>query len=491
METLVEIAKRIGISPNPHMTERDWAVIRIAIGKELEKYETKLPEYDSYEKYCHKNPVDLFNNLYYKRKLLDRHWPKGTADKVFQIMRQRDPQNNVFVHAQIWGFQSLEETSFIHHRASNHTKDTRERLAVDIDLASPDFPDMVKKMDDFIFKYHGHFKIVNQEALNRSDTMNVYMQEDITPQIAEEFYNIVKPCLCEDNHDKLDGFEIMKGDKPIKGIKIGPTLNKDKEAYQSRKQWVDKTLARDIHETNLREKASNYLEKLIGDGSLGEKACTLQLIDLMYYCMDKGKSPFHYISYDGSFYNKQLSIPDNEDKIIKKAPVAKTKKTSLFKRLFSSKDTVFRWDNPKEWRDVLVQSADKQKIYFGHRINISNLNEEQRDQIRNGLTKNRIRYSERQATQKSEGIEVGDWTIRVSDPESIERLRSVVFRRVIGAGMKPTFMKKSDFDRQQQYIKELSEKSNSSASDNSGNKRTEQANQQALLKQKRLESNRA
>ena len=40
METLVEIAKRIGIFPNPHMSERDWAVVRIAIGRELEKNTT-------------------------------------------------------------------------------------------------------------------------------------------------------------------------------------------------------------------------------------------------------------------------------------------------------------------------------------------------------------------------------------------------------------------------------------------------------------------
>lgn len=490
METLLEIAKRIGITPNRHMTNEDWGMLRIKIGQELAKIPTGFYEDYPTEEYLKKNPIDLFNNLYNLRKIVNRNWPKGTADKVLQILSKRDPENNIFVHPQIIGFQSLEETAFIHHRANNHTKDTKERLVVDIDLASPDFPDMVKKMDEFILKHHAHFKIVNKRGLDRSDTMNVYMQEDITPQIAEEFYNIVKPCLCEDNHDKLDGFEIMKGDKPIKGIKIGPELNKDKEAYQRRKQWLDKILARDIHDTTLRGKAGNYLEKLIGDGSLGEKACALQLIDLMYYCMDKGKSPFHYIAYDGSFYNKHLSIPDNETKITKKAPAIKTEKTSLFKRLFSSKNSAFRWDNPKEWHDVVVQSADKENIYFGHRINISNLNEDQHNQIRIGLTKEHIAYSERQATKKSEGVEVGDWTIRVSDPKSIERLRNMVFRWANYFSIRPIFIKKKDFDRQQQ-LRELSARESVSVSTNSHPQNSEKINQQIFLEKKTSGSNRS
>lgn len=460
METLVEIAKRIGIKPNLHMNEQDWADIRVKIGQELAKIPTGFSDDSPIEKYLKKNPIDLFNNLYNLRKITKRNWPKGTDDKVLQILSQRDPENNIFVHPQVIGFQSLEETAFIHHRANNHTKDTKERLVVDVDLGSSDFPDMVKKMDEFILKHHAHFKIVNKHNLDRSDTMNVYMQEDITPNIAEEFYNIVKPCLCEDNHDKLDGFEIMKGDKPIKGIKIGPELNKDKEAYQKRKQWLDKTLARDIHSPALREKAENYLEKLIGHSSLGEKECALQLMDLMYYAMDRGSSPFRYISYDGSFYDKKLTIPNNEEKNIKRAPVIKEPKQSFWKRLFTKKKKKsFHWDDPIKWKDVITTSSDGKRVNFGHRINISTLTEEERNQIREGLDKYHIQFSERQATKKGDGIEVGDWTIRVSDPKSIEQLRSIVFQWAIGIGTRPISMTKEDFERQQLYLRELSGRS--------------------------------
>ena len=162
----------------------------------------------------------------------------------------------------------------------------------------------------------------------------------------------------------------------------------------------------------------------------------------------------------------------------------------MFKRLFSPKRPPFRWDNPKEWHDVIVQSADKENIYFGHRINISNLNEEQRDQIRIGLTKKNIAYSERQATKKSEGIEVGDWTIRVSDPKSIEALRNIDFRWATYFNIRPVSIRKKDFDRQQQ-IRELSARESISVSTNSHPQNSEKINQQIFLKQKTSSSNRS
>ena len=379
METLVEIAKRIGIKPNLHMNEQDWADIRVKIGQELAKIPTGLSADHPKEKYRHSNPLDLFNNLYHVRKRMERNWPVDTAENIIQIMSKTNNEKEIFAHAQILGFQSLEESPFIHHHALNRQKPIKERFVADINIASPDFPSLIKKMDDFILKYNAQFKVVNQRALNRSDTMNVYMQENITSQIAEEFYKIVKPCLCKDNHDKLDGFEIMQGSTPIKGIKIGPELDENKQAYLNRKRWVNKTLARDIHSPALREKAENYLEKLIAHSSLGEKACSLQLMDLMYYAMDRGPSPFHYISYDGSFYDKKLIIPNNEEKSIERAPLNKEPKQSFWKRLFTKKKKKsFHWDDPIKWKDVMTTSSDGKRVNFGHRINISTLTEEER-----------------------------------------------------------------------------------------------------------------
>jgi hypothetical protein len=305
------------------------------------------------------------------------------------------------------------------------------------------------------------------------------MQEDITPQIAEEFYKIVKPCLCNDNHDKLDGFEIMQGSEPIKGIKIGPELDENKQAYLNRKKWVDKTLARDIHSPVLREKAENYLEKLIGHSSLGEKACALQLMDLMYYASDRGSSPFHYISYDGSFYDKHITISNNEEKRSVRAPEVKGPKLPFWKRLFASKKKTFHWENPIKWKDVMIPSSDGKNVNFGHRINISTLTEEERNQIREGLNKYRIQFSERQATKKGDGVEVGDWTIRVSDPKSIEQLRSVVFRWVTGIGSRPISLLREDFERQQSYLRELSGRS--SKKSNIVSKSTETSKEEGQL----------
>jgi hypothetical protein len=404
-------------------------------------------------------------------------------------MSKTNNKKEIFAHAQILGFQSLEESPFIHHHALSRQKPIKERFVADINIASPDFPSLIKKMDDFILKYNAQFKVVNQRALNRSDTMNVYMQENITSQIAEEFYKIVKPCLCKDNHDKLDGFEIMQGSTPIKGIKIGPELDENKQAYLNRKRWVNKTLARDIHSPALREKAENYLEKLIGHSSLGEKACALQLMDLMYYAMDRGSSPFRYISYDGSFYDKKLTIPNNEEKNIERAPVIKEPKQSFWKRLFTKKKKkTFHWDDPIKWKDVMTTSSDGEKVNFGHRINISTLTEEERNQIREGLDKYHIQFSERQATKKGDGIEVGDWTIRVSDPKSIEQLRSIVFQWATGIGTRPISMTKEDFERQQLYLRELSGRSSDKkefySKKNEGSQEKNQEN--LILKKKEL-----
>ncbi|MBR7165117.1 MAG: hypothetical protein IKD18_02450, partial [Clostridia bacterium] len=164
-----EIAKRIGINPNRHMSEADWAQIRVKVGQELAKIPTGLSSHHLKEKYRRENPIDLFNNLYHVRKRMDRHWPIGTQESLIEVMRKTNHQD-VFAHAQILGFQSLEETPFIHHHSLSHTKDTKERFVADINLASPYFATMIKKLDNFILKYNAQFKVASQKAINRSDT---------------------------------------------------------------------------------------------------------------------------------------------------------------------------------------------------------------------------------------------------------------------------------------------------------------------------------
>lgn len=54
METLVEIAKRIGITPNRHMTDEDWGRLRTRIGQELAKVPTGFSDDSPIEKYLKK-----------------------------------------------------------------------------------------------------------------------------------------------------------------------------------------------------------------------------------------------------------------------------------------------------------------------------------------------------------------------------------------------------------------------------------------------------
>ena len=145
METLVEIAKRIGIKPNLHMNEQDWADIRVKIGQELAKIPTGLSADHPKEKYRHSNPLDLFNNLYHVRKRMEGNWPAGTAENIIQIMSKTNNKKEIFAHAQILGFQSLEESPFIHHHALSRKKPIKERFVADIDISSPDFPSLIKK----------------------------------------------------------------------------------------------------------------------------------------------------------------------------------------------------------------------------------------------------------------------------------------------------------------------------------------------------------
>ena len=146
-----------------------------------------------------------------------------------------------------------------------------------------------------------------------------------------------------------------------------------------------------------------------------------------------------------------------EEKNEIKAPQAIPEKKSFLKYLiYGANENKFNWKDPNKWQDVVVSGTDENNVYFGHRINISNLDENQRNQIRNGLKKLNIDFAERQATKKSADIKVGDWTIRVSDPQSIRKLRQAVFRWESGPAERPVSMEKDEFYRQREYLKELS-----------------------------------
>lgn len=105
------------------------------------------------------------------------------------------------------GISAYPDSGFYYHRASE--KKAVERFVADLKLDSPFIPKIFKKLDEFILKHEGTYKIslfkkdwkskLFPNDSNRTDTLNLYMPKPITPQIAKEFYEIVKPVLEEKN----------------------------------------------------------------------------------------------------------------------------------------------------------------------------------------------------------------------------------------------------------------------------------------------------
>ena len=105
------------------------------------------------------------------------------------------------------------------------------------------------------------------------------------------------------------------------------------------------------------------------------------------------------------------------------------------------------------WDDVQVQRGGY--IYHGHRINIENMSDEEREHLRADLTERKIIYTERKATTDSPQVRAGDLTIRVVEPESVEKLRYTYFGWAHQGGDRPAKETVSEYEQRQQKIKEL------------------------------------
>ena len=274
METLIEIAKRLGIKPNPRITDEEYLKIKEQILQELRKIGRPLTVNSS-----------LNSSVYNIRKCA------GLAEQYnltgWTIATQALKQEHLS------GVSSYPDGGFYYHRASE--KEEVERFVADLKLDSSDMPEVFKKLDEFILKHEGTYKVAlfkkdwKSKRLpndsNRTDVLNLYLPKPITPQIAKEFYEIVKPVLEERTHEFLDGFPIRQKGQEIKGIKFGPEpqKNRDRKDIRSAKERVNATFS---------GKMAEDLSDFTCVESLGEMAAMAQLGDFLYYLIgQEGQNP--------------------------------------------------------------------------------------------------------------------------------------------------------------------------------------------------------
>ena len=472
MKTLVEMAQELGIQPKKDLTVADWQQITRRMGTRMLQETTGLPPDDRDEVKRHRDPDNLPEHLYILRKYVNRHLGKKVPDRVAEILKKgREKYDKIFIHPSRIGFQALEESPFIFHSSLNQRGDIRERFVVDIDPASPNLSQVITDLDQFIQKYHAKFKMPNKPNLDRTDTLNVYVSDEITPKMVQDLFQVVRPALSTEYHDKLDGLEVFAGDKPIKGIKIGPELNigetkeERNQKYEDRLDKVMLHLDRDIKDEDLNQAAQHYLMPLLDESSLGQKMAALQVMDLMYYAMGK-PSPFRLMGYDEKPYDKKIVLPADVLMAREEKPAQQpAKKQSLFARFFARRQAAPKveeeknyWDDSRLWRDVQVQTKDG--MVFGHRIRLADLSLDQQQEMERELKRKNIQYSKRQATQSSGPIQAGDWTLRVVEPKSVRQLRRMVFHWAEGGAYeRPIFMTTEEYAAHQKQYAEWANRS--------------------------------
>ena len=122
-----------------------------------------------------------------------------------------------------------------------------------------------------------------------------------------------------------------------------------------------------------------------------------------------------------------LSQKDAYDVLRKHAMEERMKgKKSFFSQLFSKNGPLFHWEDSLEWQDVKFNFNGK--LLLSHRIDLEYLTPDQEKQVRKGLKKHGIHFEERRASATRGIIQKGDRTFRISDKESVEKLRYRVFR---------------------------------------------------------------
>ncbi len=307
METLLQIAKRLGIKPNPHMTKEQFEAIHRKICTEFGGDFTWST---------------LVDALYNKRKKIPQIWNEKNVQKNIEYLKKMVPQG-IRVHDQDNFPVKLDEDAiFVWHSARQKGEYYRERFAVSINLDDPKLPTLYMKLDDFIRKHHAAYKIVDFWHIQRTDPLNIYMTKEITPEITRELYGIVGPFLKKKNHAYLDGFSITNNGRVIEGMKYGPEPLLWSEFRGENKNRLVAHITFMLKNLPPQFKQRDLFYNIRDAQSLGQVSANVQYMDLIYYLAGKeGQNPFQLGNQYGlpvgkvsdryaRKYNKKIDIAD-------------------------------------------------------------------------------------------------------------------------------------------------------------------------------------
>ena len=126
----------------------------------------------------------------------------------------------------------------------------------------------------------------------------------------------------------------------------------------------------------------------------------------------------------------------------------------LFRRSNKPKQPEFDWTNSSNWQDVKFKKGAF--VLFSHRLNVSQLTSEKREEVRANMAKRGIRVEERPASFDDGNIRKGDLTFRVADKKSIENLRYMVFNWAQQPGGRPVEMTVTEYNAMEEKKKALS-----------------------------------
>jgi len=149
-------------------------------------------------------------------------------------------------------------------------------------------------------------------------------------------------------------------------------------------------------------------------------------------------------------FETSLYAPDEAYRVLRLRAEREREKPFL-ERLFGKKEKPFYWEDPMEWQDVKFESPRGQ-VLFSHRIDLEYLTPDQERQVRKGLKQRGIHFTERNASSTKGIIWKGDRTLRISDKESVEKLRYFAFHWAKGPFSRPVSMSVEKYNALQDQI---------------------------------------
>ena len=186
METLVEIAKRLGIKPDPKM---DWRKHRDCCRRIREEF-----------------TGESFKNI--TRSMWDTRYdfykkaPKTVSKEEYEQLKKNvkwlkvSSEEGVRIHNQDGRPVSVDDDDvFVWHSAKKKGKSYKERMQIALKIEDRGMAKVFKELDQFILKYGAGFKVTDIAHSKRTDTLNIYFTDAITPEMTSEIYSILKDHL--------------------------------------------------------------------------------------------------------------------------------------------------------------------------------------------------------------------------------------------------------------------------------------------------------